>query len=119
LGGNYALFEETGLEIDLERPPFSDPYAGYDGRERGANSSTWQTAGRVRGRIEAVLDYARVQGWRNGENPARWRGHMSNLLPARGKVRAIEHHAALDWRDMPGFMTKLRERDTSIGATSA
>jgi hypothetical protein len=52
-----------------------------------------ETAGRVRGRIEAVLDWAKARGFRDGENPARWRRHLSNLLPARTKVRAIKHHA--------------------------
>src|SRR5262249_20163838 len=54
-----------------------------------------ETAGRVRGRIEAVLDWAKARGYRDGENPARWRGHLSNQLPARTKVRAVKHHAAL------------------------
>src|SRR5262249_22662881 len=52
-----------------------------------------ETATRVRGRIEAVLDWARVHGFRSGENPARWKGHLSHLLPARSKVRRIKHHA--------------------------
>jgi hypothetical protein len=55
-----------------------------------------ETATRVRGRIEAVLDYAKTKGWRGGENPARWRGHLENLLPKRSKVAKVEHHAALD-----------------------
>ena len=54
-----------------------------------------ETAGRVRGRIESVLDWARVRGYRNGENPARWRGHLDKLLPPPGKVAAVEHHPAL------------------------
>lgn len=74
-----------------------------------------ETATRVRGRVEAVLDFARVQGWRDGPNPALWRGHLQLALPSRNKVRAVKHHAALDWREMPAFMTKLRERD-SMGA---
>ena len=70
-----------------------------------------ETASRVRGRIEAVLDYAKVRGWRSGENPARWRGHLDHLLPARSKVAAIEHHAALPWAEIGGFMAALRTRD--------
>ncbi|HEY2132054.1 MAG TPA: integrase arm-type DNA-binding domain-containing protein, partial [Acetobacteraceae bacterium] len=66
------------------------------------------TASRVRSRIEAVLDYAKARGWRDGENVARWRGHLALLLPARGKVRAVQHHPALDWRLAPAFMAKLR-----------
>jgi hypothetical protein len=59
-----------------------------------------ETAARLRGRIEAVLDYARAIGLRNGDNPARWRGHLSNTLPARSQVAPVEHHAALPWRDV-------------------
>jgi integrase len=70
-----------------------------------------ETASRVRGRIEAVLDYASARSWREGDNPARWRGHLSNLLPARSKVAAVEHHAALPWREMAEFMADLRGRD--------
>jgi hypothetical protein len=54
-----------------------------------------ETASRVRGRMEAVLDWAKVRGYRTGENPARWRGHLDHLLPAKAKVRKVEHHAAL------------------------
>ena len=53
-----------------------------------------ETATRVRGRVEAVLDWARVRGYRTGENPARWRGHLDHLLPARSKIKTIEHFAA-------------------------
>jgi integrase len=64
----------------------------------------------VRGRIEAVLDYATALKWREGENPAHWRGHLSNLLPARRKVAPVEHHAALPWREAGSFMTALRKQ---------
>lgn len=66
-----------------------------------------ETASRVRGRIQAVLDYATAQGWRTGDNPARWRGHLSNLLPARNKVAAVEHHAALPWSEVAAFMAQV------------
>ncbi len=69
-----------------------------------------ETATRVRGRIEAVLDYAKALGWRTGENPARWRGHLANLMPARKKIAAVEHHAALPWQQIGAFMAELRER---------
>lgn len=74
-----------------------------------------ETASRVRGRIEAVLDYARAREWRAGENPARWRGHIANMLPARSKAARVEHHAALPWRDAGTFMATLRTRD-AVGA---
>jgi integrase len=67
-----------------------------------------ETASRLRGRIEAVLDFAIVHGWREGPNPARWRGHLDHLFPRRSKVRPVRHHAALPWREVPGFMARLR-----------
>ncbi len=69
-----------------------------------------ETAGRVRGRIESILDWAKVRGYRAGENPARWRGHLDHLLPARAKVRKVKHHAALSYGEIGTFMTELRER---------
>ena len=74
------------------------------------NSKT-ETANRVRGRIEKILDRARALKLRSGENPARWKGHLDHLLPARSQVAPVEHHAALPYRDLPGFMAKLRKRD--------
>jgi integrase len=74
-----------------------------------------QTATRLRGRIEKVLSFAIVQGWRVGPNPAVWRGHLQLTLPASRKVRPIQHFAALDWREAQAFMAKLCEQD-SMGA---
>lgn len=74
-----------------------------------------ETMSRLRGRIERVLDWAAVRGYRDGDNPARWRGHLQALLPARAKVRAVEHLAALAYADVPAFMTDLRQRE-DIGA---
>jgi integrase len=68
-----------------------------------------ETASRVRGRIEAVLDYAKARRWREGENPARWRGHLDHLLPQRSKVQRVEHHAALPWHKIGAFMQRLRQ----------
>jgi integrase len=67
-----------------------------------------ETASRVRGRVEAILDWAAARGHRTGENPARWRGHLENLLPKPAKVRRVEHHAALGYDDVAAFMTELR-----------
>ncbi len=67
-----------------------------------------ETASRVRGRIERVLDAAAARGLRSRDNPARWRGHLANLLPARQKL-ARGHHAAMPFDDVPGFVAKLRE----------
>ena len=69
-----------------------------------------ETASRVRGRIENVLDWATVQGYRKGDNPARWRGHLSNALPARSRIAKPQHHAALPYRGIPAFMGELRTR---------
>jgi hypothetical protein len=74
-----------------------------------------ETASRIRGRIEMVLSYAIARGWREGPNPAVWCGHLQLMLPRRTKVLPVEHHPALDWREAPPFMGKLREQD-SIGA---
>jgi integrase len=70
-----------------------------------------ETASRVRGRIEAVLDAATVRGFRQGPNPAIWKGNLAHILPARAKVRKVEHHAALPLDDVPGFLAVLRGRD--------
>ena len=72
-----------------------------------------ETATRVRGRIESILDYAKARGWREGENPARWRGHLDKLLPKKGKVRRVEHHPALPFAEIPGFMEGLRQENGS------
>lgn len=70
-----------------------------------------ETATRVRGRIEQVLDWARVRGYREGENPARWRGHLDKLLAAPAKIARVSHHPALAIDAMPGFMADLRQRN--------
>jgi integrase len=69
-----------------------------------------ETATRVRQRIEAVLSAAKARGLRSGENPAAWKGHLDAVLPTISKRRRVEHRAAMDWRDVPAFMTELRER---------
>lgn len=69
-----------------------------------------ETASRVRGRIESVLDWATARKYRTGENPARWKGHLDKLLPARTKVAKREHHAALPWREIGAFMVELRNQ---------
>jgi integrase len=74
-----------------------------------------ETASRLRGRIETILDFAKARGWRAGENPAAWRGHLALTLPARSKVAKIKHHAALRWREIGDFMLTLRDQ-VGIGA---
>lgn len=70
-----------------------------------------ETASRVRNRIEMVLDAAKARGLRDGENPARWRGHLDKLLPSRGKIQTVVHHPALPWAEMPTFMKALFVRE--------
>lgn len=67
-----------------------------------------ETADRLRGRIERVIDWATVRGLREGLNPARWRGHLDMLLPKPSKVAQVKHHAALPWREIGQFMPRLR-----------
>jgi integrase len=71
-----------------------------------------ETASRLRSRIEVVLDWSRVRGYRpDGANPARWKGHLDHLLPARKRSERVEHHPALPYRDVPAFMRELRQHD--------
>lgn len=70
-----------------------------------------ETASRVRMRIEAVLNSAKLKGWRSGENPAVWRGGLEAGLPAISKVKRVRHHPALPWQEAPDFIKSLRERD--------
>jgi integrase len=69
------------------------------------------TASRLRGRIETVLDWAKAREYRDGENPARWRGHLDKLLPKVSKVRTVRNHAALPYADAPAFAAELRDRN--------
>lgn len=68
-----------------------------------------ETASRVRGRIETILDAAKARGYREGENPARWRGHIAQILPARARL-SRGHHKALPYAELPAFIAALRER---------
>src|SRR3954447_25590893 len=71
-----------------------------------------ETAARLRGRIERVLDAAKVKGYRQGENPARWRGHLNQVLPKRSKL-GRGHHAAMPYQEVPAFLSQLREQTTT------
>lgn len=70
-----------------------------------------ETASRVRGRIESVLDASKALGKRSGENPARWRGHLEQILPKRKRARRVKHHPALPYAKIPEFMQELRARE--------
>ena len=84
----------------------------------GVLKPLWQrvpeTASRTRGRVERVLDYARARGWREGENPARWRGHLALMMTKPEKLRR-GHHKALPFADVPAFVAELRGRE-GLGA---
>ena len=70
-----------------------------------------ETASRLRGRIESVLAWSAVSGYRTGDNPARWKGNLDHVLPKPSKIRDVKHHAALPWQEIGGFMVELRKRE--------
>lgn len=74
-------------------------------------STKSETASRVRGRIETVIDTAKARGEYQGENPARWKGHLETLLPKRSKVRKVRNHPALAYGELPAFLKDLRGRE--------
>ena len=74
-----------------------------------------ETASRLRGRIESILDWAVVRKYRSGDNPARWKGHLDKILPAPSKIQKVEHHRAIPVDEMPAFMQELRTQE-GIGA---
>ncbi len=78
-----------------------------------------ETATRVRQRIESVLNYARVRGYRNGENPALWRGHLDQVLPKRNKVKTVKHHPALPYQELPDLFADLMDRKTAAAKALA
>lgn len=95
---------DTGLIMKVLKGPVK-------GDARGLWLARPETASRVRGRIEVILDWAETNGHRDpGKNPARWKGHLDNNLPARSKVRAVKGHAALPVDDVATFMADLRAR---------
>jgi integrase len=99
LGGLPVAAVDTGLIMRVIEPHWS---------------TKTETMSRVRGRIEVILDWARVRGYRQGENPARWRGHLDALLPAKAKLQPKEHLAALPYAELPGLMASLDRPEASI-----
>lgn len=83
---------------------------GKEGEQAQLWHARTETASRLRGRIEAILDWATVNRHRSGENPARLKGHIDALLPAAGKIKKVKHHAALPYAEMKPFMTELRKQ---------
>lgn len=76
-------------------------------------STRTETASRLRGRIEAILDWAAVREFRRGDNPARWKGHLQKLLPARSSLSDVVHHPALPYAEIKDFMMKLRAENVT------
>ena len=76
-----------------------------------------ETAARLHGRIERILARATVEGLRRGANPATWRGHLQEALPARSEVQPVQHFRAMEFRDLPAFMVELCQIDT-VGAAA-
>ena len=92
------------LEQEVSDAPHEPPVPLWTARP--------ETASRLRGWDQSALDWAKVRGYRDGENPARWRGHLDKLPPAKAKVQKVEHHAALPDAELPGFTAALR---TGVG----
>jgi integrase len=70
-----------------------------------------ETAGRLRGRIEKIIAWATVSGFRQGQNPAQWHNHLDNLLPAKSRIHSVKHHAAMPYQEIEGFLVQLRKRN--------
>lgn len=87
---------DTGMVVNVVEPLWSEKTV---------------TASRLRGRIEAVLDWATARGLRTGDNPARWKGLLENLLPAKSRVKRTKHHAALPYAEIGAFVAELRRQD--------
>ena len=95
LGAQPVRAIDTALVLRVLQPMWADKPA---------------MASRLRAMMESVLAWAKVQGYRAGENAAQWRGHLDHLLPSRTKVRRVRHHPALPFAEIPVFMAKLRVR---------
>jgi integrase len=99
------------IDVHLVQKALQQEVKGSDGRKGPLWTMKPETAKRVRGRIEAILDWATAKELRTGDNPARWTGLLSNLLPKRAKGRGVAHHAALAIDDVGGFIRDLRARE--------
>lgn len=87
---------DTGLVLKVLEPIWTDKT---------------ETASRIRSRIELILDWAKVRGYRDGENPARWKGHLQHSLGDRKKIRKVEHHAAVPFSEIGAFVAELRTKE--------
>src|SRR5436305_560003 len=90
----------TALSLTQAKKRYDLPVLSIDGCldltvVESVGTAKPETASRLRGRVESVLDWASARGYCTGDNPARWRGHLDNLLPPRSKVKTVEHHPAM------------------------
>ena len=108
IGGMAVADITTPIVLQVLRQPVTARYGFPAGPFWNARPTT---AGRVRARIEATLGWATVNGYRVGDNPARWTNHLDKALPAHAELAPVEHHSALPYSQVPTFMAALRERD--------
>jgi integrase len=107
--GNFPLRAEIATARSVRVSPA--PNGCRTARLRPIWQRIPETASRIRQRMEAVLDAARVKGWRTGENPAHWKGHLAGELPQPRKVKRVKHRPALAWQEICALMAALAERD--------
>ena len=103
----------TALVMQILQQEVSD-VLDADGKPAQLWVAKPETANRLRGRIERILSWAKVNGYRTGENPAVWRGHLDRLLPEKSKVRRVKHHAALPYAEMSTFVAALQAREAIL-----
>jgi integrase len=101
----------ASIDIDLVLQVLRQEVTTKEGNTAPLWHAKNETASRLRGRIESVLDWAKVSKCRDGDNPAAWQGNLKHALPAPGKVQKVEHHAALPYAELGLFMTDLRKRE--------
>jgi integrase len=103
--GNLSV---QGIDVTLIMKVLEQKKEGFKGKKLW--EAIPETANRIRNRIESILDWAAAREYRRGENPARWRGHLENLLPSRKKLKGVKHHAALPYSDIADFLKKLKKQ---------
>jgi hypothetical protein len=103
IGGLPIASIDTGLVLKALRPIWQ---------------TKTKTAVDVRSRIELILNWAKIHGYRDGENPARWKGHLDNALPKPSKIAKVTHLAAMPYDDLPGFMGELRQQGGHGGGSA-
>jgi hypothetical protein len=107
----FGSLPVQAIDVGLVMKVLEQNVAGEDEPSASLWNATPETASRVRGRVESVLDWAKARGYREGENPARWKGLLENLLPRRSKVAAVEHHPALPYPEIADFIASLRSQE--------